>query len=740
MKDVMAYLIKPTCFPKVCLGSVQSLAVSCMAFSFQGVQAQNLPAASTETPILAPVVVTSTRADRTLLPEFVGLGDASLQASPLSASLIDNQQIEALGAKRFADLIKTDASVSDAYNTVGYWDYATVRGFVISNKYNYRRDGLPISAETAIGLDNKASVEILKGTSGIQTGVSAPGGLVNYTVKRPTQTDFRSASLSFNSNGSVMGAADLGGRFGAEHIFGYRINAASDRLNHFASNTQGHRQLLALAGDVRLTPDTLLQAELEYAHRSQPSVPGLSVTGNRLPAPNAALNLNQQTWSQPVVLDGLTGSLKLEQMINPDWRWIAQMGSQKLRSQDRVAFPYGCSAQELWDRYCADGTFDMYDYRSDHERRSTWASQVQLKGQFSAGTVQHALGLGVLWTRAQDRLGMQAYNYVGTGSIYTPTPLPADPTLSSQSPQRNERSVEVSAYDAIQWNQALSTWLGLRYTQLNRASVSAAGTDETRYQMGFVTPWLALAYKIQPSTLIYASYGQGVESDVAPNLPSYTNAGKALPALKSKQFELGLKGALGQSETPSQWTAALFQIKQPLYGDVGACAGVATCTRQLDGIEKHRGLELGASSPSMTAAQPWQIDSSVSVIHAHRESAQINPSLNGLRPTNVPAWIMRLNAHYQLHSVPGLALSAHLSHEGARVAVADNSLKVPHWTRLDLALRYKTSAAHTALNWTLGVDNALNKTHFTESPTQFGHVYLFTSTPRTLRLTVQAAY
>lgn len=89
-----------------------------------------------------------------------------------------------------------------------------MRGFVIDNKYNFRREGLPISAETFIALENKQSVEILKGTSGIQAGTSAPGGLVNYSVKRPTQTDLRTVRIETNSNASVLGAIDLGGRAG----------------------------------------------------------------------------------------------------------------------------------------------------------------------------------------------------------------------------------------------------------------------------------------------------------------------------------------------------------------------------------------------------------------------------------------------------------------------------------------------------------------------------------------------
>lgn len=245
---------------------------------------------------LKPVVVKDSAADRAAASGIAGLGDAPLARTPISANVIGSQQIEAAGARRLADLTRFDASVSDAYNAAGYWDYATVRGFVIDNKYNYRREGLPISAETYIALDNKDSVEILKGTSGIQAGTSAPGGLVNYIVKRPTQNDLRSVRLEATSYGSVLGAVDLGGRFGAAKEFGYRINAAAEKVDNYTPAAKGNRQLLAVAADWRINRDSVLEAEFEYSRRSQPSVPGLSLTGNTLPnlnnANNAKLNIN----------------------------------------------------------------------------------------------------------------------------------------------------------------------------------------------------------------------------------------------------------------------------------------------------------------------------------------------------------------------------------------------------------------------------------------------------------------
>ncbi len=727
MKDVMAHFVKK---PSIVLASLLLMGQA---------YAQTLAPTMTA---LDPVVVTASKTEPS---ELLSVGDAPLSATPLSATVISSQQIQAAGAKRLADLNKMDASVSDAYNTVGYWDYATVRGFVIDNKYNYRREGLPISAETAIGLDNKASVEILKGTSGMQAGTSAPGGLVNYTVKRPSNQDLRSVRLEANSNGSFGAAVDLGGRFGQSKEYGYRINAAADKLDSYAADTKGNRQLLAVAGDWRINADSLLQLEVEYSHRAQRSVPGLSLLGSggqsTLPSPDAKLNINSQAWSQPVVLDGLTGSLKFDQAINADWRWTAQLGKQQLTSQDRVAFPYGCydtgSGTYYADRYCPDGSYDLYDFRSDNERRSTTAAHLQLKGQVEAGGVKHGLAFGLLSSRVKDRFEKQAYNASGTGSIYSTTALPADASLNDQNTNRTERSTELSVSDMAQWNSAFTTWAGLRYTQQHRASVRTDGSRATDYSASFAAPWLAASYTFAPSTMVYASYGQGVETEVAPNRARYTNAGQALPSLKSSQYELGVKGQWAGT----QWTAAVFDIRRPLFGDAGTCdSTVNSCTRQLDGSARHRGLELTAATPAPSAQQPWHLDGGITAIQAQRQGGSIDTALNGKRPTNVPNWIARLNGEVLVNALPGLAVQAQLSHEGRRAVLADNSITLPAWTQLGIGLRYDTQRGQTKATWTLGIDNALNKRCFKESPTQFGHVYLFTSAPRTVRLALQVAY
>jgi iron complex outermembrane recepter protein len=664
-----------------------------------------------------------------------GWSDAPLNKSPFQASIVTAEQMRDRGVQRLSDLTRIDPSVSDAYNTEGYWDYLTVRGFVIDNRFNYRRDGLPINAETRIALDNKDRVEILKGTSGLQAGTSAPGGLVNFVVKRPSDLASRVAFLGWQQNGSIMGAVDINQRFGVNDAFGLRLNAAAERLNPQVRDAQGQRHLLAVAGDWRLSADTLLEAEFETSHRSQPSVPGFSLLGNKVPAPvDPRINLNNQPWSLPVVLDGNTASIRISQKLAPGWRATLHAATQQLTSQDRIAFPYGCSAENNYDRYCSDGTFDLYDFRSENEKRRTDALEATLHGVFQTGGFGHAASIGVLRSEVKQRFEKQAYNYAGAGNVQGTAITPADPTLGDENTNRDEKSTELFVRDAVKLNDNFTAWLGLRHTALQRESVRTNGTRPTAYDQSINTPSVALSYAINPDTMAYASWGKGVESEVTPNRLRFTNAGVALPALQSRQVELGLKG--GSKDLG--WSLAWFDINRPAFSDVGSDCGNDTpgntCTHQADGGARHRGIE-GTAAWRLGA---WAWQGGAQWLHARREGS-INTALNGMQPTNVPAATLKLQGSYDVASLSGLSLSAALISESKRMVLEDNSMSVPGYSRIDASMRFDSSLAGKTTLWRAGLDNVFNRRAWKESPLQFGHVYLFPLAPRTLRLSVDVA-
>ncbi|MES2993119.1 MAG: TonB-dependent siderophore receptor [Pseudomonadota bacterium] len=681
---------------------------------------------------LQPITVTG----RATPPASVsGWGDIPLASTPLQASVFSAAELKDGGVQRLADLTAADPAVSDAYNAEGYWDFLTVRGYVLDNRFNFRRDGLPINAETSIPLDNKARIEILKGTSGMQAGTSAPGGLVNYVVKRPIDAPLRSIGLEWRQPGTVTGTVDLGQRFGTDNAFGVRLNAAAAHLDPMVRNSEGKRHLFALAADWRVSPDTLLEAEIETSRRSQPSQPGFSMLGDTVPAPvDPRLSLNNQPWSLPVVMNATTASLRWQQKLGADWRLVAHAATQQLRTDDRLAYPFGCfdpapapDGTYYPDRYCPDGSYDLYDFRSENERRRTDALDLSLNGKLRTGTIGHTLTLGVQQSRVRNRFQQQAYNYVGTGNVAGTLFTSADPALTDENTNRDERSTELYLRDAVALGDRVTAWLGVRHSRIERESVRTDGSRPSDYAKSFTTPSIALSAAFARDQLVYASWGQGVESTVVTNRARYTNAGEVFTT-RSRQAEIGLKGASDAFD----WNLAVFDIRRPRTRDVGSCDDPGTCTTRLDGTAHHRGVEAGAG----WRRGPWAVRAGAQWLRARVEDST-DPSVEGRQPINVPQRTLKLQAAYDVGTLPGLNLQAGLVHESARMVLPDNSASIPGWTRVDAALRYETRLAGAQTIWRAGIDNLFDKRAWRESPYQFSHVYLYPLAPRTFRVSMQ---
>jgi iron complex outermembrane receptor protein len=678
------------------------------------------------------VLITSPAAQQ--VSGFEGL---RLREAPFSAINIDNATLRDLGAQRISDALRLDSSVTDSYNSPAYWDMLSVRGFMLDNRYNYRREGLPINAETMIPLDNKERIELFKGTSGIQAGTSAPGGLANYVVKRPPnsgEVGTRSLTFSYGNGNNSAVALDLGGRFGENNAVGYRVNAAYEDLNPYVRNAKGHRQLLALAMDWRINANTRLEWEMESSSRQQMGVNAASITGNTLPSPVLGhTNFSKQSWSVPGVFDGLTGSMRLKHRLDNGWMWTTQLGAQRLKTDDRLSYAYGCYAEGNYDRFCSDKTFDLYDYRSENERRINDALKTELTGQVKLAGIQHDLSFSWLRQRQIDKLSpMQAYNWAGTGSLMGAGESTAAPEPTELNTNRQEYSTEISVKDRVRVHPMADLWLGLRTSQIQRDSQRTDGSRATQDARTFTTPWLAFSHKLPYNTTGYVSYGQGVEAQVTPNRSRYTNAGVALPSAKSTQKELGFKGAQGEW----LWNAALFDITRPVWGDQGACEEANSCTRQLDGVANHKGVELGMGYRS----KQWRLDTAATWLDAKRADAVIDPGQNGQRPLNVPSLVVRAAAEYRWTQVPGLRTTVRLSHEGQRDLMEGGAMTLPAWTTADLAAHYSTKVSGKSTDWSLALENATNRAYWRESPKQYGHYYLYAGAPRNLRLTVRFVY
>ena len=700
------------------------------------------PARADDTPVQS-VQVTARGASESA--GVTGFGQP-LARTPIQADVIDAKVLADIGATSLSDLTRIDASITDSYNAVGYWTTFTLRGFQVDNRQNFRRDGLPINAETALPLENKSGVEVLKGLSGMQSGTSAPGGIVNLVVKRP-DADLRSATLLWSQDGTVGAAADLSQRFGQQRQFGARLNLSATRLDPNFRDDKGHRSTASLATDWRIADGTLLELEFEHSLQSQPSVPAFSTFGGVVPDPHKIdphINLNDQPWSLPVVLQGNTMSLRFTQALAPDWTLKVQALQQRLVSNDHLAFAFGANeACDPCNSFASDGSFALYDFRSDGERRQTRDLDVSIDGKFTTGPLRHAATAGVLETVFTGRFNDEAYNFVGIGTSDGLTMIPDsqdNPTPATPNTNRTERSTEFYLRDAIELGDDWAVWAGLRHSRLHRQTAetpagSGDGNAPIDYRQSFTTPWLAISRQLNAHDMVYLSWGEGTESSATPNAPFYKDKGRPQPLTLSRQWEAGFKHASGVD----QWGVAFYDVTQPQYTDVLADplldpSDTNEYSHVRDGNKVARGLE----GEAQTRVGALTLRASAMAQHVRNEGSS-DPTL-GRIPTNVPNRSVKLLADYAVTALPGLSVLANMAYEGPRAVFPDDSARIPGWTRWDLGARYTQSLGATTLTWRAGVDNLFDRRAWREAPYQYDHAYLFPVEPRTFHASIDAKF
>src|SRR5476649_2938970 len=320
---------------------------------------------------------------------IAGFADTPLMQTPASVSVLTLQQMQDRDIHSTTDAARYDASIGDSYNAVGYSEQFSIRGFKLDNASSYRKDGMAISADTQIPLENKERLEVLKGLSGLQSGVSTPGGIVNYVTKRPTYTPVRTVVLEERERGTLYGAVDLGGRF-EDQRFGYRFNAAAERLRSYIKGADGNRKFVSAAFDWKISPQALLQVDADYQKKSQVTAPGFQLLNNQtLPNIPADTMLNNQPWSRPVETISSNIGARFEYKFTPDWSTTISANQHQFKRDDYTAFPGGCTAQGLYFGFCGNGDYDVYDYVSLGEKKSPLTVQALVQGKFSTGSFKH---------------------------------------------------------------------------------------------------------------------------------------------------------------------------------------------------------------------------------------------------------------------------------------------------------------------------------------------------------------
>jgi iron complex outermembrane receptor protein len=501
------------------------------------------------------------------------------------------------------------------------------------------------------------------------------------------------------------------------------------------------------AFDWQITPDALLQLDLDYQHKAQITAPGFQLIRNEvLPSGvSSKMLLNDQPWTRPVDTRDTNLGLRFEYKLADGWKATVAGNKHWFKRDDFTAFPYGCSneGEGFYPGYCSNGDYDVYDYQSVGERKTPWGLQAMLQGRFATGSFSHQLTVGASYSERHDSFGDYVYDYVGYSNLWHPLDTPhvgPDRVTGPVFERRSDQESALFAQDIVTLTPQLTLHGGLRYVETKRSDweedrpvVHTAGYVASKDS--FLLPSVALVYAIDRDWNVYGSVSHGLQhGGIAPM--ETANENQVLEPGRSKQLELGTKGSVAGVNL----SASLFQIRQGLeYTDPNRTVAVVVDGETLQrhpfvrgGRETHRGFELAADGK---VADGLQAGVSLMALNTRQDDTG-DATIDGKRVTDVPSFKSTAWAEYAVPQLPGLKVDANWQYSGKKAFDVENRVFVPGYHVFGLGAAYGLNLGGTKVTLRARVDNLFDKFYWRDVTPALGG-YLLPGAPRTFRISGQ---
>ena len=749
-------------------------------------------------PVTTTVIVHGEVEDN-YLPESVTVGTldgAQLKNAPLSASVVTRDLLNDQVSRLLSDVVQNDASVSDDYVPVGYYGDYQIRGFPIDLATGLEINGMTIAGEQDVPLENKQSVEFLKGIAAVESGVASAGGLIDYVTKRPA--NIQALDLATDHRGTAYGAADLGHLFGGRKQVGARVNLAGERIVPYMNSTNGWRAVGAGAADWKLNPATVLKGDFEYQHKTERDGSGYQLLGGTtLPDINRIYRstmLGDQPWGPPDSYDTFNTGARLDHTFSPSWIAFGAASLSHSLIQDNVIYAYGCYYEDECNSgsapypffFAPDGTYDIYDYRDPGELRIDADAEAMLTGHIHTGAVtQDITAGGVLFLRSVHQPGFYTpanpyspdgivqdgavYTYVGSENIYQPIaslPPPGDPNSleypsESAGPRRLWEDSHQSSgviQDRVHLPGRIQLIAGARYDSLRDHNYSAYASCAIAADLDPITasnpnpcapepsdkpvwlPQFAVTYSPVQNLTLYSNYG--VMLSLGPQGPFWTdNSSQFLAPFFTRQAEVGAKYEPGQRIL---LTGALFHMRAPFFypkmiaGPDGFCpnGGPGDLCFEQEGRETHNGIELNAEGK---AANWLRLNGSATAMNAISTGTG-TVSFDNKQVINVPHLHTNVFADLTVPHLRNLHLMPGWSYTSRKEATRDDMVSVPSYNLFNLGARYTPGGEQGRVTFRIYADNITNKRYWSDTGASYGDTFVWLGAPATVRLSAHYTF
>ncbi len=474
--------------------------------------------------------------------------------TPQSISVTTRQEMDDFNLTAIDDVMRHTLGVTVVANDSERTQYYA-RGFGIQN---FQYDGIPMRRDTAYSAGNTLSdmaiydrIEVLKGATGLLTGVGDPGATINLIRKKPTQDFQAHVGLGVGSWNTYRGEIDVSGPVNESGSIRARGVAAYQDKESQQNRYERKTPVFYGIVEADLTENTLLTIGADYQDNNPKGStwggnPVYNTLGEFNDMPRSFSNAaNWSKWEQYT----RTIFSTLEHKMQNDWVAKLQLNHQINGYDARLGAVAGGNPNPTTGK----GTSAWVGHYVGETKSN--AADVYVSGPFELFNRKHEVVFGGSVSESKktaDGYNAQAGYNAAVDDYYHWDGNIAEPNWNEGSHTRDDETIKQSGFYATsRWNisDQLKVILGGRVANYKEQQIKKSG---------IFVPYVGTVYDINDQYSVYASYSTIFKPQDAKDINN-----KKLDPLEGENYEVGVKAELFDGRLNA--SLAYFQLTQNNY-------------------------------------------------------------------------------------------------------------------------------------------------------------------------------
>jgi iron complex outermembrane receptor protein len=606
-----------------------------------------------------------------------------LRDIPQSIQVVPQQVLQDQQAYRLEEALRNVPGVTRAFSGPFSVNTFTIRGFIVNEQSgnNFLRDGLPDpTAGGVLELPSIEQVEVLRGPASVLFGFGNPGGTINLVTKQPLSDPFYAVEASIGNYDFYRGAIDLSGPLNDSETVLYRLNSSYRNSGYFVDFFDSEYFSISPVISFDLGERTSLALDGEYVEVSASNYSGVPLSGTLLSNPNGEIP-RSRNYAEPFSGSNQTISgigYRLEHQFSDNWTLRNAFRASLRRYDDNATNPAGGPIlnDRILNRF----------YREFELNQDTYALTTDVVGNFSTGSIQHQLIVGLDLSRFTQRRT--------TSDVATPIDLfnpvynqPLGPLELFLDDDTQRNSLGIYIQDQVTLAENLRLLLGLRFDIFDQDTLDLFADTEINQSDDAFSPRIGIVYQPIPPISLYASYSR---SFTPPPVGTDINLTPFLPE-RGTQYEVGAKADLSDRLSA---TLAFYDLTRT---NVLTTDLIDTRFSVQTGEQRSRGIEFTVGGEILPG---WNVIAGYA--HTDAEVTEDNTAeLIGNQLNNTPRNAFNLWTTYEIPAgdLQGLGFGLGLFFVGDRQGDLANTFEIPSYLRTDAAIFYNRSRFRAAINF-----------------------------------------